>query len=62
MINARSETVLEKPSFKRAFLKRRCLIITDGFYEWKKAGSKKQPYYIFLKGHPAFAFAGLWES
>ncbi len=62
MINARAETVSEKPSFRSAFKKRRCLIISNGFFEWKKEGSKKQPYYIFMKGHEPFCFAGLWEK
>jgi putative SOS response-associated peptidase YedK len=64
MINARSETLTEKPSFKHSFRRRRCLILTDGFYEWQKVeGSKaKQPIYIHLKHHKPFAFAGLWEE
>jgi putative SOS response-associated peptidase YedK len=62
MINARSETVAEKPSFRRAFKEGRCLIPEDGFYEWQKTNDGKQPYYFRMKsGHP-FAFAGLWES
>lgn len=62
LINARSETLTEKPSFKNAFAHRRCLILADGFYEWQKhEGEASTPYYIQLaKGHP-FAFAGLWE-
>ena len=64
MINARAETLAEKPSFKNAYKRRRCLILADGFYEWKKEpGSKtKTPYYIRLKSGKAFAFAGLWEN
>jgi putative SOS response-associated peptidase YedK len=64
MINARSETLAEKPSFKNAFKRRRCLILADGFYEWKKVpGSKtKIPTYIRMKGGKPFAFAGLWEN
>jgi putative SOS response-associated peptidase YedK len=63
LINARGETVAEKPSFRSAFTKRRCLIVADGFYEWQKlAGGKKQPYYIHFKDDAPFAFAGLWES
>jgi putative SOS response-associated peptidase YedK len=61
MINARSETAAEKPSFRGAFKKRRCLIVADGFYEWQKMGNGKQPYYIRMKDGSPFAFAGLWE-
>jgi putative SOS response-associated peptidase YedK len=62
MINARAETLLDKPSFKNAFKKRRCLIIADGFFEWKKSGEEKIPMYIYLKTEKPFAFAGLWET
>jgi putative SOS response-associated peptidase YedK len=62
MINARAETVDEKASFKHAFKKRRCLILADGFYEWKKEGDKKIPYRFTLKNKQPFAFAGLWEK
>ena len=62
LINARAETVNEKPSFKNAFQKRRCLIVADGFYEWKKDGKKKIPYYFYLKSGKPFGFAGLYES
>ena len=61
MINARAETVAGKPSFRQAFKKRRCLVVADGFYEWKKIDGKKQPYYIHLKDDQPFGFAGLWE-
>lgn len=61
MINARSETVAEKPSFRNAYRKRRCLILADGFYEWRKEGDKKTPYLISLADGAPFAFAGLWE-
>jgi putative SOS response-associated peptidase YedK len=61
MINARAETVAEKPSFRKAFKQQRCLVLADGFYEWKREGKTKQPYYIRLKGGRLFAFAGLWE-
>jgi putative SOS response-associated peptidase YedK len=61
MINARAETVAEKPSFRTAFRKRRCLVPASGFYEWKGPAGEKQPYYITLKGGP-MTFAGLWES
>lgn len=61
LINARSETVREKPSFKKAFQRRRCLMPADGFYEWKTIQGRKQPFRIrFADGEP-FAFAGLWE-
>ena len=62
MINARAETVAEKPSFKNAFRKRRCLIIADGFYEWKGPKGQKQPMLITLPDKKPFAFAGLWET
>jgi putative SOS response-associated peptidase YedK len=62
MINARSETAAEKPSFRAAFKRRRCLIPADGFYEWQKLAKGKQPYYIGLQGGGPFAFAGLWET
>ncbi|OQP17535.1 MULTISPECIES: SOS response-associated peptidase [Geobacillus] len=61
MINARAETVDEKASFRHAFKRRRCLILADGFYEWKKEGTKKVPYRFTLKTGEPFAFAGLWE-
>lgn len=62
LINARSETVESKPSFRDAFKRRRCLIVADGFYEWDKKGDgKKQPYYLSLRDGRPFAFAGLWE-
>lgn len=61
LINARAETVAGKPSFRAAFRQRRCLIATDGFYEWKRQGSPKQPYFIGLRTGEPFAFAGLWE-
>lgn len=61
MINARAETVAEKPSFRTAYRKRRCLILADGFYEWRKEGDGKTPYFISLANGQPFAFAGLWE-
>ena len=63
LINARSETAGEKPSFKNSLKRRRCLIIADGFYEWAKSasGKGKTPYYFTLKDQSPFAFAGLWE-
>ncbi len=64
LINARGETIAEKPSFRTAVRRRRCLIAADGFYEWQKsaASTKKQPYYIHYRDNRPFAFAGLWES
>ncbi|ALF11136.1 SOS response-associated peptidase [Parageobacillus thermoglucosidasius] len=62
MINARAETVDEKPSFRRALKRRRCLILADGFYEWKTVEGKKIPYRITLRDGQPFAFAGLWET
>ncbi len=62
MINARGETLAQKPSFRGAFKKRRCLIAADGFYEWQHAGETKQPFYLHLKNKSIFGFAGLWES
>ena len=62
MINARAETVSEKPSYRSAFKRRRCLIPADGFYEWAKEPGGKQPYHLRLKSGDPFAFAGLWES
>ena len=62
MINARAETVAEKPSYRKAFQERRCLILADGFYEWQKTDNGKQPFYIRMQDESPFAFAGLWES
>ena len=63
LINARAETLAEKPSFKRSFKRRRCLIPADGFYEWRKGGGgKKTPVRIMLKSEAPFAFAGLWDA
>ncbi len=61
MINARSETVDEKPSFKRLLTRRRCLIVADSFYEWKREGNQKQPYRITVNAGELFTFAGLWD-
>lgn len=61
MINARSETVPDKPSFRNAFRRRRCLVPASGFYEWKKEGDRKIPYFISMKDAEVFSFAGLWE-
>lgn len=61
MINARAETVAEKPAYRTAYRQRRCLVLADGFYEWHKEGSVKTPYYISLESGGPFALAGLWE-
>lgn len=61
LINARAETVAEKPAFRSAFKRRRCLVVADGFYEWKQVGGKKQPFYIHLPDKQPFGLAGLWE-
>jgi putative SOS response-associated peptidase YedK len=62
MINGRIETVAEKPAFRSAFKKRRCLIPANGFYEWKGKEGQKQPYYITIPSDEPFAFAGIWET
>ncbi|MCP4356934.1 MAG: SOS response-associated peptidase [Chloroflexi bacterium] len=62
LINARSETVAEKPSFRAAFKRRRCLIPADGFYEWQKLNGDKQPVYIHAADKQPYALAGLWET
>lgn len=62
LINARSETIAEKPSFRSAFKRRRCLIPASGFYEWKTENGIKQPWYISLVSGEPMAFAGLWET
>jgi putative SOS response-associated peptidase YedK len=61
MINARAESLADKPSFKQAYEKRRCLVVADGFYEWRKDARAKTPYYFHLKTGRPFGFAGLWE-
>ena len=64
MINARAETLSEKPSFRNAYKRRRCLVLVDGYYEWRKepGGSAKTPFYIRMASEQPFAFAGLWEA
>jgi putative SOS response-associated peptidase YedK len=61
MINARSETLLEKPSFNQLVSTRRCLIPADGFYEWRREGNRRVPMWIYLKSRKPFAFPGLWD-
>src|SRR6266849_4679541 len=62
MINARAETIGEKPAYRTALRKRRCLVLADGFYEWKKTSNGKTPMRFTLKSGEPFAFAGLWET
>jgi putative SOS response-associated peptidase YedK len=62
LINAKAETLNEKPSFKNSFRRKRCLVPACSFYEWKPEGKNKIPYRIFLKNEPLFAMAGLWDS
>jgi putative SOS response-associated peptidase YedK len=62
LINARGDSVIDKPAFRAAMKRRRCLIPADGFYEWKSVGGRKQPYFVRLKSGAPMAFAGLWET
>ncbi len=62
MINARAETVAEKPSYRNAYKHRRCLVLADGFYEWQRGGDVKVPYFISLASGEPFALAGIWEN
>lgn len=62
LINARGESAAEKPAFRAAMKRRRCLIPADGFYEWQATGGRKQPFYVRAKSSEPFAFAGLWET
>lgn len=61
MINARAETVSRKPGFRSAFEKRRCLVVSDGFYEWRREGKKKTPFYVCMRSGKPFGLAGLYE-
>ena len=61
-LNARAETIFEKPSFRHSIRKKRCLILVDGFYEWRHIGRKTYPYHINLKSNEPFAIAGIWDS
>jgi putative SOS response-associated peptidase YedK len=61
LANARSETAATKPSFRRAFRSRRCLVVADGFYEWQRTNGRKQPYFVGLQNDRPFGLAGLWE-
>jgi putative SOS response-associated peptidase YedK len=60
-INARAETVADKPAFRDSFRERRCLVLTTGFYEWQKLPGRKQPHFIYMPNQEPFAFAGLWD-
>ncbi len=62
MINARAETVAEKPAYRNAYKHRRCIVLADGFYEWQRHGDSKTPYFISLAAAEPFALAGLWED
>jgi len=62
LINARAETINEKPSFKNSFKSRRCLVLADGFFEWEKNTKAKKPFYFFIKNHLPFAMAGIWDE
>jgi len=61
-MNARAESIFEKPSFRQSAVEKHCLVLTDGFFEWQEFKGKKYPYYIRLKNHEPFALAGLWDS
>lgn len=61
MINARAETIAEKPAFRSSYRHRRCLILANGFYEWQSDSNGKVPYYIYMRSRKPFAFAGLWD-
>lgn len=61
MINARADTVATKPAFRSSFRRRRCLVPADGYYEWKRSGKRKQPYFIHMRDESPFFLAGLWD-
>jgi putative SOS response-associated peptidase YedK len=61
-MNAKAETVFQKPSFRSSIKDRRCLVLADGFFEWQQVGARKYPYYIRLKTKDAFAMAGIWDT
>jgi putative SOS response-associated peptidase YedK len=61
MANARCETAATKPSFRRPFRSRRCLVVADGFYEWQRKDGRKQPFFVQMKDHRPFGMAGLWD-
>jgi putative SOS response-associated peptidase YedK len=60
-LNAKAETIHQKPSFRSSIMTKRCLVLSDGFYEWREEGKKKYPYYITLTNNDAFALAGIWD-
>ena len=60
-LNARAETIHKKPSFRASIMTKRCLVLVDGFYEWREEGKKKYPYFIHLVNNDAFALAGIWD-
>jgi putative SOS response-associated peptidase YedK len=61
-LNARSETIFEKPMFRQSILSKRCLVVVDGFFEWRHLNDKRYPYYIRLTNHQPFALAGIWDK
>ena len=61
-LNAKAETIHQKPSFRASIMTKRCLVLVDGFYEWREEGKKKYPYYISLTNKDAFALAGIWDT